>query len=108
MAWLESLPMYDSEQYFLYVGNRTNQARLRIHRPQEAALRRRTETCSPGRACKARTTVADAAYYRAQAELSFQIAALLSDHIAAEDVRNTARRYLRRAEELERVERVLK
>ena len=53
-------------------------------------------------------TVTDAAYYRAQAELSFQIAALLSDHIAAEDVRNTARRYLRRAEELERVERVLK
>ena len=50
----------------------------------------------------------DAAYYRAQAELSFQIAALLSDYVEAENVRATAREYLRRAEDLERVERVLK
>jgi hypothetical protein len=50
----------------------------------------------------------DAAYYRAQAELSFEIADSLSDHIAAEDVRATARKYLRRAEELERTERALK
>ena len=53
-------------------------------------------------------TVTDAAYYRAQAELSFQIAILLSDHVEADNVRATARRYLRRAEELERVERVLR
>jgi hypothetical protein len=50
----------------------------------------------------------DAAYYRAQAELSFKIADSLSDHIAAEEVRTTARKYLRRAEELEQTERVLK
>ena len=50
----------------------------------------------------------DAAYYRAQAELSFQIAESLSDPIAAEDVRTTARKYLRSAEELEQLERTLK
>ena len=50
----------------------------------------------------------DAAYYRAQAELSFQIADILSDHLAAEDIRATARKYLHRAEELEQAERALK
>ena len=47
----------------------------------------------------------DANYYRAQAELSFQIASSLSDKTAADDVRAAAWHQLLRAEQIDAVER---
>jgi hypothetical protein len=45
--------------------------------------------------------MADAAYFRAQAKLCSDIADCLSDPLAAERTRNTASKYLLRAENLE-------
>jgi hypothetical protein len=49
--------------------------------------------------------MSDAAYFRAQAELCFNIARALSDVAAAETTLTLANDYVRRAEEAEEVER---
>ena len=46
----------------------------------------------------------DAAYYRAQAELCFNMARVLSDSAAAEATLSLANDYVRRAEEAEKLE----
>ena len=51
--------------------------------------------------------MSDAAYFRAQAELCFNIARALSDVAAAETTLTLAKDYVRRAEEAEEFERAM-